>query len=146
MIPIPGGMTTILGGVLLIAVGGYVLHCEHVKKDRASFIATLEAQAAAQKKENERITKENVSRKEKADAETTKLRTANATLSKRLRDNAGASVLPAPAPGAGSPDRACFGRADLDRALQRFTGGAAELVIQGDEARVGLDVARRWAQ
>lgn len=146
MIPIPGGTTTIIAGVMAVAVGAYVLHCEHVKKDRAGIIATLEAQAESQKKENERIARENNAKREKADAETKKLRAANLSLAKRVRDNANASILPPASGGTASPERIAFDRGELDRALSAFAAGAAELAIEGDQARLDLDTARRWAQ
>jgi len=39
-------------GLLVAAAGAYALHCEHVKKDHATFIAKLEAQAEEQVRQN----------------------------------------------------------------------------------------------
>jgi hypothetical protein len=64
------------------------------------------------------------------------------------RDRAGARggvVPPAPA-GTRDPATACFDRPQLERAIRDFEAGVEGLIEQGDEARVGLDGAKRWAQ
>lgn len=67
----------------------------------------------------------------------------------RLRNNrtgARGGLLPAAPSGASRPERACLDRADADRALREFEAGVEGLIAEGDEARVKLDGARRWAQ
>lgn len=75
-------------------------------------------------------------------------RTQFASVAKRLRDpvsGSGRSVLP-PAPANTSrPDLACYARADLDAALRSFTGGAGEIVIEGQSNTIDLNSAKEWA-
>ena len=44
-----------------------------------------------------------------------------------------------------SVDLACFDRAELEQALQRFDDGISGLIAEGDADAVGLNVARSWA-
>lgn len=65
---------------------------------------------------------------------------------KRLRDSTRTSVVPPAAPGSPSPERACFDRPELDRALRGFIDGTSRIAEEGAEAVVGLDTAKEWAQ
>jgi hypothetical protein len=53
--------------------------------------------------------------------------------------------VPAAPAGSRSPDLACFDRAELEQALQRFDAGVTGLFDEGDTNAVGLNVARSWA-
>ena len=66
------------------------------------------------------------------------------SLTKRLRTQPGGSVLPPVATNAPSPERACFDRPQLDRALRDFTAETAGLVGEGDKVRLKLDTAIQW--
>ena len=55
-----------------------------------------------------------------------------------------ALVAAAPA-GSRSVDLACFDRAELEQALQRFDDGISGLIAEGDADAVGLNTARAWA-
>ena len=112
----------------------------------AAFQADVKAKGEAAKREADRINAENAKRKEKSDAERKRLIIANSELAGRLRDNASRSSLPQTTSDTGSPETACFRRADLDAAIQRFTLGVSGIVTQGDSALVDLDLAKRWAQ
>jgi len=116
------------------------------KAEFAAFQADVKAKGEAAQRESARIDSENAKRKEKSDAERKRLLTINAGLADRLRDNAARSSLPETAGNTGIPETACFRRADLDAAIQRFTTGIAGIVTQGDSAVADLDNARRWAQ
>jgi len=116
------------------------------KAEFAAFQADVKAKGEAAQRESDRINAENAKRKEKSDAERKRLLTINAGLADRLRDNAARSSLPETAGNTGIPETACFRRADLDAAIQRFTTGIAGIVTQGDAAVADLDNARRWAQ
>jgi len=116
------------------------------KAEFAAFQADVKAKGEAAQRESDRINAENAKRKEKSDAERKRLLTINAGLADRLRDNAARSSLPETAGNTGIPETACFRRADLDAAIQRFTTGIAGIVTQGDAAVTDLDNARRWAQ
>ena len=119
---------------------------EAVKQEFATFKADVKAKGEAAQRESARIDSENAKRKEKSDAERKRLIIANNGLADRLRDNAARSSLPETAGNTGIPETACFKRADLDAAIQRFTTGIAGIVTQGDAAVTDLDNARRWAQ
>ena len=55
-----------------------------------------------------------------------------------------AQTSAAPA-GSRSVGLACFDRAELEQALQRFDDGISGLIAEGDADAVGLNVARSWA-
>jgi len=115
------------------------------KAEFAAFQADVKAKGEAAQRESARIDSENAKRKEKSDAERKRLIIANNGLADRLRDNAARSSLPETAGNTGIPETACFRRADLDAAIQRFTTGIAGIVTQGDAAVTDLDLAKRWA-
>lgn len=142
---IPGSWQLIAAGVVVVAVGGYVLHCEHVKKDRAAFISKLEAQAEAQRKEVQRITKENVSRKEKADADHKRTTDSLRADLKRLRERPGAGTVPAAPSGSGRPDLACFDRAEYQRAYRDLVAEVRGLSDEGSTCTVDLNTGKGWA-
>mgnify|MGYP001565117177 FL=1 len=136
----------VVGAIIATVVGGYVLHCEYVKNDRAQFIATLEAQAEEQKRKIKQQIKDDKLRKENADAENKRTTDALRVTIKRLRDQrAGASFVPPASSAAKRPDRATFDRAELERALQRLDDGVSGIVEEGDQARIDLDTAKRWS-
>jgi len=115
------------------------------KAEFAAFQADVRSKGEAAQRESDRINAENAKRKEKSDAERKRLIIANNGLADRLRDNSNASSLPPTSGTAGIPETACFRRADLDAAIQRFTTGIAGIVTQGDSAVTDLDNAKRWA-
>ena len=143
MIPIPfllANWKLIAIGLLAAAVGAYVWHCERAKDRLAASIAIAEQQAVQNAKQALRDLKNKERSDENLQRNLGRLR-ADVV---RLR-NASASVLPAAPTGAGDPQRACFDRAQLDDALRRFAGGAAELVGEGAAAVEGLDSLKDWA-
>jgi hypothetical protein len=87
------------------------------------------------------------SRKAKADAENRRTIADLHTHIVSLRESrASGGFVPGPGPDARSPDRATFDRAELERAIREFDQGASSLIAEGDEHRVNLDTAKRWAQ
>lgn len=87
-----------------------------------------------------------IERKWRIDNENSKLRIDVAALANRLRDaRASGGILPAPAPGAASPDRIAFDRPNLERTLQQLDAGVSAIVAEGDAAVTDLDSARKWA-
>lgn len=85
--------------------------------------------------------------KEKADHENTVLRTKLADTAKRLRDTSTrSSYLSQVPPSAGNPETTCFDRAKLDAAFRDFRAGISELAIEGEQATIDLDTAKKWAQ
>lgn len=85
-------------------------------------------------------------KKEKADAENfrtiTELRDSVARL---RRARSGGSYLTPASPTAQSPDTITFDRAELERAIRQTDERIQELISEGDEARINLDTAIRWA-
>lgn len=146
--------SSVLGIVLLAAVGAYVWNCENAKtfKDKAVALAEVARDNAI--KENVR----NKLAKEKSDAELTNARSDNVSLDQRLRDErARASRMSRPAPSAPSPERACFRGPILDAAVQRLIDDIyaenerrdaelSEIIRQGQDAVTALDSVKRWAQ
>lgn len=55
------------------------------------------------------------------------------------------SFLPSAPADAGSPESIAFDRAELDGAIRKFDTGAQSLIEQGDEKRIALDAAIKWA-
>ena len=115
------------------------------KQEFAAFQAEVKAKGEAAQRESDRINSENAKRKEKSDAERKRLIIANNGLADRLRDNAARSSLPEASGTAGSPETACFRRADLDAAIREFTLSVSGIVTQGDSAVTDLDNAKKWA-
>jgi hypothetical protein len=138
---IPISPSWIVAGVVVLAAGGYVLHCEHVKKNWAEAAAIAQRQTA----ENAKQVLRDVKAKERSDENYTRnLARLRADLN-RLRDSR-ASLLPSAPAGAADPDRACFDRPQLDAALRAYREGILGIIGEGAAALEGLDEARVWAQ
>ena len=101
----------------------------------------IEAQAEADKK-----AKADKEAKQEADhAYETRINFLTAD-NKRMRNaRANSSFVPAAAPGADNPYLVCFDRTQLESAIRGLDLGVQGLVDRGDEAAVGLEVARKWA-
>lgn len=139
------GLGAVSGGGLAWKVQGWRLDALQDRYD--GFVAATKAEgekaaitAAATKKADEK-------RKEVADHENAAALTALRADNLRLRNTrTGGSYLPAAAAGAVRPDRITFDRAELESAIQRLDAGVSGVAEKGDEARVNLDTARKWAQ
>ncbi len=135
-----------VAGAIAFGAGGYILHCEHVKKDRAAFIADLESKAHDQKKRIAAIQAQNKDAKELADETEKKLRADLAATAKRLRDERSRSnILPPASPASKRPLLACFDRAELTGAIRVYEEGVAGLLGEGVEGAIALNAARLWA-
>ena len=137
----------ILVGLSAVTLFAYFKHCEYVKTDRDTIIASLKVAAA----ENERRIKVIVAQakkdKERADNENKVNRGRITSLSNQLRDARSASSYLPPAPaGSPSPATIAFDRAALDAAIRRLDAGIQGLIDEGDAAIADLDTAKRWAQ
>ena len=136
----------VLIGSLILSTG---LFFKLWREDVRAFTAykiEVAALGKAAEMEKARIEESNKLNKERTDAENQRtLDTLRADV-KRLRlARAGRSFLPAATATAKSPDRACFDRAELESAIRDFDRGVASLIDEGDEARVNLDTAKKWA-
>lgn len=140
----------IAAGAVILALGVVAKvqtsRLDACKAEFGAFKAQVTAQGELAKKEAERVNLANQKAKEQADAKSKKLLADNADLGKRLRDARASSgyVPPAPA-GSRSPDRACFSRTDIERAIQSLDAGIQGLISQGDAAQLRLSTAAEWA-
>lgn len=135
----------IAGAVILLCGVSYIKGCSDERVHFVEFKAKTAAlgEAAAKKaKETELADKK---RKEVTDRENSINRKRIADLSKRLRDSRSNYLPPAPS-GSPSPERACFGRGELEQAIRRLDDGVSQIIGEGDQARVDLDSAKKWAQ
>ena len=144
----------IVSVAIFSAVGWYIWQCEDSKdfKDKAVTLAEQARDGAIKQMVLYRQSKE------KADAELKALRADNKSLDQRLRDERARSrALSRVAARAPSPERACFKGPALDAAIARFIDEASaadaeldrelsQIVGLGQDAIIGLDVAKAWAQ
>lgn len=101
-----------------------------------------QAKAAAAAKE-----KADQLKKDQADHENqTTIATLTTERDSLRQQRASSRIVPTAPAGASQPQTACFDRAGLESALQRFDAGASGLVGEGAEAIADLDIDRRWAQ
>lgn len=135
-----GNWKLILIGLVVAAVSGYVLHCEHVKAELSASVAIAEQQ----QRENAKTALRDLKNKERSDENYARNISRLNTDLGRLR-NAGPRGLPPAAPGSANPDRACFDRTELSAALRVYREGVLGLVGEGAAAVEGLDTAKSWA-
>ena len=136
------GLTTGTGGAWWLQ--GLRLDAVQAKYD--GFVATVKAEGDAATKLAEAAAAEDKRKKESSDHEYQITLAGLRADNKRLRDaRAGSRIVPAAPAGSRSPGLACFDRAELEQALQRFDAGIAGLFDEGDTDAVGLNVARSWA-
>ena len=110
------------------------------------FVGTVKAEGDAAKKLADATAAEDKRKKESSDHEyETTIASLRADVKRMRDDRARASYVPAAPAGSRSVDLACFDRAELERALQRFDDGISGLIAEGDAGAVGLNVARSWA-
>lgn len=139
-----------LGSIAVIAlVSGYAyVQTKRLEACKAEFqvfrseVERLGLEAKAKTKQQEAQDK---LKKDKADAEFKKLRSVNADLSKRLRDNARSDFVPPTGSVAGITERACFDQSAIDSAIKRFAERAAGIAEEGQGAIDSLNNAKRWA-
>lgn len=133
-----------LGAVGAWKVQGWRLAA--VKAEFTGFVTTTKAEGDAAKNLAEAKAAEDKRIKENSDHDYQITLAGMLADNKRLRDaRARSSIVPAAPAGSRSPDLACFDRAELERALQRFDAGITGLFDEGDTDAVGLNVARGWA-
>ena len=90
---------------------------------------------------------ENNDNKQKADHEQQASSTyLHADIKRMQNARASSSFVPSSAPSTKNPSIACFDRAVLERTLQQFDDEIQSLITAGDDASVGLNSARLWAQ
>jgi hypothetical protein len=133
-------------GLLVLTVFGYVKHCQSVKAEYFNFVQKTKLAGEEQERKTKETIARNLKEKERSDAENKRLRTANAALSRGLRESRSSrQYVPAPSPSAKRPDAATFDRGELERAIQSLDESVSGLIEQGDQARIDLDTAKEWA-
>jgi len=140
----------LLGVAALVAASmgfGYVKGAHHEALKAARFEAATEAlgkaaqTAKATKEKQDKLNKEQTDAQIKRDLD--RLRADN----QRLRnERARIRFVPDTASAAGSPDRACFNRPQLESAIQLLDSEVQGIVEQGSEAVIKLDAVKVWAQ
>lgn len=154
-IALPIGAYAAIGAFVAIAVLGVALkvqtsRLDACKADHAAFVAMVRMEGERAEKLAKEKEAHDKKRKESADADLTKARRDLAGVVdayRSLRDARSRSgFLSAPAPGAASPERVTLDRAVLERTLGEIDAVGAGIAQEGDQARIGLDAAKRWAQ
>lgn len=144
----------IAAGVVILGLGVALrvqtARLDGVRAEYAGFVASVDAQGKAAEKVAKAKELEGKQAKERADRENAKTKRSLADIYaayRGLRDSrSGSGIVPAAAPGAASPDRACFDRAGLDSAVSAFDRGVTSLIERGDQAITDLNTAKAWAQ
>jgi hypothetical protein len=132
------------GGGVAWTVQGWRLDAVQAKFD--GFVASTKAQGEAAQTLKAAQEKKDKLNKEQTDAETKRTLTTLRADVKRMRDaRARSGFVPSTASAAGSPDRACFDRAQLESAIRVLDSEVSGLVEQGSEAVTKLDFAKAWA-
>ncbi len=133
---------------IYLGLGAVIVFLGLGLKVQSARLESCKAEHQAFVSEVERVAKEqelnNKVKKQKADDELKKLKSVNADLSKRVRDNASTSFVQ-PSTTAGKPDLACFNTEALDGAIKRFAERVTGITEQGQSAVTDLDNAKRWA-
>jgi hypothetical protein len=110
------------------------------------FVGTVKAEGDAAKKLADATAAEDKRKKESSDHEyETTIASLRADVKRMRDDRARSRFVPAAPAGSRSVGLACFDRAELEQALQRFDDGISGLIAEGDAGAVGLNVARSWA-
>lgn len=152
MPPLSLSTYALIAAILLAAALGLGLKVQtaqlhSLQAEYADFKAGVKA--LGEQAERGKVARETVDqeRKAKADVQNSRSLAALRADNERLRNSRpSGSIVPSAAPGARSPETACFDRTLLDGAIRAFDSGASSLVGKGDEARVNLDGAKVWAQ
>ncbi len=117
-----------------------------VKADAKAFKDATEAEGKAAKKAADAKKLEDERKKKESDEEYENRISGLTADVKRLRNaRSSSSFVPSTASATGSPDTACFDRAQLERALRELDSGLQGLVDEGSKDAIGLDVAKKWA-
>lgn len=108
-------------------------------------IATMKAVAKAQEEANKLKAQKDAALAKEKDNERNRRYAALDTRYKRLLDS-NTNILPAVSPSSPSPERACFARAELERALERFVADTAGIALTGDRAITDLNIGKEWVK
>ena len=122
------------------------LRLDAVQAKYDGFVATTKAQGEAAQTLADATAAEDKRKKESSDHDYQITIDSLRADVKRMRDDRARSrFVPAAPAGSRSVGLACFDRAELEQALQRFDDGISGLIAEGDTGAVGLNVAKSWA-
>ena len=142
----PIALILVIGGLL---VWGQVQthRLASCKQEFATFVAQVQAIGDAQIAKNKAKVAEDKAIKSRIDNENSKLRNDNATLAKRMRESSASrstvSYLPA---STSRPTLACFDRAELDTAVERYQSDLLGIAEKGAAATVDLDAGKDYVK
>jgi hypothetical protein len=144
------GLLTKIGfaaaAVLAVLLGVQTWRLDRCQQGFARFQERVRAEGEAAARRAKEVEERHRRIKDDADKQLASARARINDLARQLRDaRAGSGYLPAPAASAPSPDRTCFDRAELERALRQLDQEVSGIVAEGDQARVALDAVREWA-
>lgn len=147
LIPLPYRILAMALLCTAIWANGWLRGAHHGEAKLAAFEVAVRAEgSAAQKLANDRIARE----RGRTDDTNAKYLVADAgrrAATERLRKSRpSGDIVPAAATGASDPDRACFDRAQLERALRSLDAGVSQLVDEGDQVALRLKLAVEWAK
>jgi cell shape-determining protein MreC len=132
-----GAFLLILG--LSIALKVQSARLEAVQAEYGAFKTEVKRLGEEQEKKTKETIARDIKEKERRDADY-KSRIARLERdNKRLRDSSGREFVSSSGSSGGSPERATFDRAELDRALREFATEVAGIVGEGQKAVEGLD-------
>jgi hypothetical protein len=143
-------LAAFLGGMSFGGMGAWLIQdvrLEALETKYHDFVTAVKENAENQKKKNDLTKAQDQRRQQDADnGYQTNIAILHADI-KRLQDaRDGRSFLPAAPAGSKNINRACFNRAEFERAIQQLTVGVQGVVTKGDDAVVGLNTGKRWAQ
>lgn len=158
MFPISPAMWVAAGaGVLILVLGaGVKIQTGRLDACKAEFetfkteVRVIGEQAAAEAKAQEEKDKQRLKRANDENAKAKRdLAGMYAAYDSLRSQRTSQSALPAAAPGAADPDRACFSRSAIDKGMadidRQLLDGAESIIRKGDGAIVDLNTARKWA-
>jgi len=137
-------------GLVILALSAAVwvqtARLDAAKAKYATFKAGVEALGRAAEVAAKKQTLADIAKKEKSDAENSKTIADLRAVNRRMRNaSASRSFLPAPTAAAPSPATATVDRPKFERAMEYLDERGAGIAEKGDEARINLDSAIRWA-
>ena len=143
-----------MGGALVLAVGGYITHCQWAKSDRDKILVQIEQAATKRERELKAEVAEQKRINEEQSDEFTKdkgkLVAGYESYIKQLRDHNRSSFIADALPAGTGVDEGtvCFDRARLASEMAGFEARAEERVIrllaEGDHARLVAKRSLEW--
>lgn len=148
IIPREHGFLTILQGalVLFVVLAGFGGMQTYRLKHAQNELAGIKAAAQVLEEQNRKKEAADLKLKESKDAE---YKRRIAGLQSRYDGvlKSRPSALPAPEPADSAPGAlVCFQRDLVESAINGFVRDAARIALEGDQATIGIDVARNWVQ